>query len=669
MNAHRFPTIEALESRIAPAGIVAITYDAITGILTLAGDASANDVSIAKTGASTHRILGLGGTDLTVNTVPTPIAGLADIGKITSITFNGGASADTLALQGIINLTSLTLNGDAGLDTFTTTGLGVKGVTNLDLGADGGSASFQGDTIFGGEVIVNYGGGGTVTAPAGGAIVFKGALTLNGGAGADVFTLGTTSAVLGKGVKFNGSGGANELNLGSTVTTVAKSATGKAVLFDGGASADTLTISGARATFLGPIEFNGGLGGNTFAATPSTARVDGELKVTGDAGADDFSWASASVTIKGPVKLELGAAGVGDNTAAFSGASVVLASTLTVIGGGGSDLLNLGGPLSTDSFSVKGAVTVTQGNGSNKVAAAASVLAAGAGFKVTGGVDDDAVDLTSALTGVLGKFEVSLGDGANSFSIGSQLATFGSDLAVTNGDGGGILDFGATKLKVAGAVTVNTGVGDDSVNVIASSISIGKALTINTGDGGDSVNMATDGTVKGDVTIDLGIGAGSQFLDLGGNSSVAGNLKLGAKLTVLAATTGVGNIDFINILNVSVAKAALLTLSDVDSTLKIDNLLALDTVTIGTGAGADTVDIEQDILFGASLFTKKVSINLGDDADALTIGISSAAGSSSFGRFLGGLAVLSGAGADTGNDFLNPTINFFKPGTLNTSDI
>ena len=58
MNLHRKSSIETLESRIAPAGVVTAGYDAITKILTLTGDGVDNDASVFKTGPGTYRVVG-----------------------------------------------------------------------------------------------------------------------------------------------------------------------------------------------------------------------------------------------------------------------------------------------------------------------------------------------------------------------------------------------------------------------------------------------------------------------------------------------------------------------------------------------------------------------------------------------------------------------------------
>ena len=180
------------------------------------------------------------------------------------------------------------------------------------------------------------------------------------------------------------------------------------------------------------------------------------------------------------------------------------------------------------------------------------------------------------------------------------------------------------------------------------------------------LNFRADGTVKGDFEIDLGAGNdGSSNADVASNSGIAGGLKLGGKLTISSATTDtgmLGNTETISIRDVTVSKAILVNLGVVNSTVTIDNLIAKDLFTLNTGAGVDEVNIEQAALFGASSFSKVVTIDLGADNDIFRAGISSAGGSSSFVRFLDDVTVDGGADTDASNDFLNVTTNFFDAG-------
>src|SRR5262249_6568832 len=113
------------------------------------------------------------------------------------------------------------------------------------------------------------------------------------------------------------------------------------------------------------------------------------------------------------------------------------------------------------------------------------------------------------------------------------------------------------------------------------------------------------------------------------------------------------------------------------SLVYLENFNTSDTLTVNTGAGQDHVVFENagstgavlTPLFGASSVSKLATFNLGDDDDEIEIGVSSAAGSDSFVKFLGGLSVIGGTGTDKSNHLTDATINFFKSGTTPTLDV
>jgi hypothetical protein len=236
-----------------------------------------------------------------------------------------------------------------------------------------------------------------------------------------------------------------------------------------------------------------------------------------------------------------------------------------------------------------------------------------------------------------------------------------------------LVQFIGAKLAVGGAVSVDTGAGTDFVDFGYDTVSVKAGVTIKTGDNADGVTFFGDGSVKGDLVIDLGPGNdGSSNVDIGGNSHIAGNLKIGGKLTLSSATTDLGpvmlgNTEELSVKDVTVGKAIAINLGDVDSTVTIDNLIAKDTFTLNTGAGKDDVEIEQNTDFGPSVFSKAVSIDLGADNDTIKIGVAGVAlSANSFAKFLGPVTVAGGLGSDTKNDFTAATTNFFAPGILPT---
>jgi hypothetical protein len=131
-------TIELLEPRIAPAGLVTAVYVEASGELTLTGDADANEVTIFQTGTNAYRIEGVT-TD--INTVGTTFL---DIGILKKLTIDGGDEADTFTGINLKSLTSLTLSGGIGNDTFNMENVVVKGPLAYHGGAGGDHLNFRG---------------------------------------------------------------------------------------------------------------------------------------------------------------------------------------------------------------------------------------------------------------------------------------------------------------------------------------------------------------------------------------------------------------------------------------------------------------------------------------------------------------------------------------------
>src|SRR5688572_16318385 len=100
--------IEPLEGRVAPAGVVAFTYDAASGALALTGDTDNNLVRIFPSGPGTHRVEGIG-------TTFTGAATFLDFGKLTSVIFAGNQGGDFVHLQDM-SLTTVSFSGGDGAD-------------------------------------------------------------------------------------------------------------------------------------------------------------------------------------------------------------------------------------------------------------------------------------------------------------------------------------------------------------------------------------------------------------------------------------------------------------------------------------------------------------------------------------------------------------------------
>src|SRR5690349_21316018 len=99
---------ERLESRIAPAGLVMVSF--LNGLLTLTGtDGADHDVEIVKTGPDTFRV---DGHATGINEVGTSSKNFR--GDLSHLRIEGGAGADTFKLTNLSPLKRLVFDGDAG---------------------------------------------------------------------------------------------------------------------------------------------------------------------------------------------------------------------------------------------------------------------------------------------------------------------------------------------------------------------------------------------------------------------------------------------------------------------------------------------------------------------------------------------------------------------------
>ncbi|HEX8309971.1 MAG TPA: hypothetical protein VF614_01560, partial [Chthoniobacteraceae bacterium] len=201
------------------------------------------------------------------------------------------------------------------------------------------------------------------------------------------------------------------------------------------------------------------------------------------------------------------------------------------------------------------------------------------------------------------------------------------------------------------------GAGNDVVEIEAFKLTLGSTVSFIGGDGADSFSIIADGSIVGNVDVNLGASAaGTQRVVLESLTRNAAGLALGGGLSVDA--TGAVGADAFTLTNVSVLKAINLTLGEGVSTVDIDNLRAEDVFNLSTGGGNDIVNIERENLFGNSIVRKLAAIQLGAGDDQIAIGDplpepNTEADDSTRVNFIGGLTVDGGDGAnDNRNDIL-----------------
>ena len=749
----QFNTIEVLESRIAPAGLVAATYVSSTGELTITGDIAANDVSVFQTGPNTYRVFG-DSTD--INTVGNTSF---DLGKLTKLTINGGDGDDDFDLFNLRTLTKLSFSGGAGDDRLDATNLTVKGSVEIEGNAgedtvrfDGVSTIITGDvtaasaatvadlidvsfravnTQIGGSLRVDGGGAsdslsffaqGTVavkkgisfiTGAGGGEIDLSNDGPLNigklstgesilvtGGDGQDILNFSGLNATLAGGIRMTGAANQDSIDFSNELGTIkiGKLSGGESILFNGGAGDDSVSLAAVTLTLRGAIDVTGGDGDNSLeiGGSAGSAKI-GKLS-TGESvlfvgGADDDSITAdvANLTLRGGIKLT---GGEGDNDISFndndgsksvkigklaSGQSILLTggagddeisstfSTATlsggieIVGGGGDNELQIdnGALVKIGKFGSGQSVKfVGTTNADNEVFLGGIITLAGS-IEVTGGTQSDLVDLDG--TAKIGKnadgVSVSLvgGDGGDRIDFEESVSLAGS-VKLDGGAGDDRIEFrDLDRLNVKGSIELIGGAGEDEFDLDAFAFTFGSTLKMTGGDDSDFFSLNGDGSIAGNVEIDLGLAAvGEQNVTLTSRTNLPGGLSLRGGLEVIAsaATTP----DSLVITNVAVARIIDIKLGEGASTVDIDNLNAGDEFKVDTRGGNDIVNIERENFFGLSVIKKLAAIQLGLGDDQLAIGSPTPAVVEPFPdstrvNFIGGLTTDGGAGAlDNRND-------------------
>jgi hypothetical protein len=472
-----FSSIECLESRIAPAGLVTVNFS--HGVLTIDGaDGLDHTIEIVKTSLGKFSVMG---TDTGINDVAVLTKNYS--GTLNRIVFNGGLGADTVKLTNLAALKSLTFEGGAGVDTLTAANFKTTtaATVNLNLGAEPGTINFTGTkTTIHGPLNMNLGGGGTANFQAttsttvdgavtitggatsdsvnigGGATLFKNKLSFNGGDGNDYFTSnGTSMKVLGF-VTMNGEAGANHFIFGAGTNTFGTALKAGLVDINLGVGAGSVSFLGNNTTILGNVTIDLGTGGGT-------ALLNSALATT----------VRNSVDVYG---------GVGNDSLTFGGRTSI-GGGLSLFGDAGDDSLSATGTL----FSVKGDVRMDGSDGAGSLSLNVTTLSL-ASLTMRGGSANDTVSVIADGT-ITGAVSLEMGlDG-----IGPSSAILQSKAGLTNG------------LKIGGSLTVDMfGATVDSLTI--ANVQVAKTFSAQTGENVSTVNISKLNTV-GSFYLKTGSGA------------------------------------------------------------------------------------------------------------------------------------------------------------------
>ena len=587
-------TIDGINSTLA--GGIRMTGGNGTNSIATFEDASTIKIGKLATGQSILFTGGTGDDSISINAFSTNLSGGIELAGA-----DGTNSIDLAATGGVTKLgklatgESVKLTGTTGDDSFTSNSanLSFAGGVVLDAGAGTNSISINGAN---GKSVI----GKTATGVS---------LSLSGLGGGDTISTDVADLTLAGGVVMAGGDGTNRLDLLGTSGkgSVGKSATGQSILYTGGTGTDTINTTISNLTLKGGIEFTGGDGTNllTLNSPQGTVKIGilatgQSILLTGGSGSDDISTNLGHVTLSGGI--EHNGAG-GDNDLEFddngfvkigkfgTGQSVVFTSPAA---SNGDNEIDFGGLVT-----IAGSVNVVGGTGSDDI-----------DFDGKVSVGKDAAGVSVSMVG---------NDGADDIDFADNITLAGS-LKHDGGNGDDTVDFNSVDtLTIKGAVEFIGGAGADTFDLNVFSLVFGSTLTVTGGDDADDFHLRADGSIAGDVNVDLGLAAtGTQPLQFIAKSGSPSGLSLKGALTVNA--TGATTADSLTMTNVAVAKVIDLKLGDGVSTVNIDNLNAGDEFKLDTRGGSDIVNIERGDFVGGSVIKKLANIQIGAGDDQLAIG-------------------------------------------------
>lgn len=495
--------LERLEDRIAPAGLVTVSYNSATGALSLDGDALDNSVNVFKTGTDTYRIEGLSGTLLAGSGAHVAVL---DIGKLTSLTIKGNDGADDFGLTDLTKLKSLKFEGGAGSDFILATNLAVKDDVSIDLGADSGIAAFAGAaTTIGGDVKAIFGNGGGSVDFFATTTSIKGAVNLAGGSSFDTASFGGIVR-LEKGLAISDAGLGIEVAFQNATATIGRGRGGQSIDFNGGTGDDTLKFVGGNISLEGSVAFFGGAGKDFADLSAATLKVDGKVTIDGGADPDVIKISGAKVTIGRSVSLS---GGTGADELTLSADQLTVKDDVKLTGGDGDDSLNV----LTGTLDISNSLIVLGGGGAN----VGSIIGDGRirdNALISMGGADSGGNQTFLISGASGK--------VGALKIGGNLTVLSQ---ATDSANAGFSDYIAiTDTTVSGDVKIAMGPVDSSV--LIDNAFIRGRLNIDTGAGNDLVEIeqsALDGPSIIGRLASIQLGEGNDVVRIGKSSAVGSN--------------------------------------------------------------------------------------------------------------------------------------------------
>jgi hypothetical protein len=636
--------IEPLESRIAPAGLVSVKINSITGEISLQGDEEDNSVRISQTGPTSVRIEGLDGTLL-------GDAALLDIAKVSSISGSFGEGNDTIALMNV-SIRALDLGLGGGADSLGAENLSVRGEAKIDFGAGGGAAKFAGSTTsLGSLLIVGEAGDASVSLDAAETKI-KGGLEFDGGSSADSLTGDVSTALtIGKGIYFDGNGGIDRLDfVGPGATKIGKSGFGQSLLYSGWDSSEvSVQIRTSRVTLAGEVSVGNAMNSNYLRLGDPL----GIVKVG---------------TVSDPQGISFWA-GDGDSNFQLFGETVAVAGSIYVSGGTGATKLEAldVGKLTIGRDRIGDSIEVYGGSGADEIRLRGReiLIAGGVDTSGRGGMNTLAIEGENVsigrTRGGISMFVSALGDvvDAERVELKGARVTVKGTMYLDGGEDADVLDLTGIGVLTLHSISFTGHDGDDQVLIGADRMKVSKKVGLHMDDGNDRVEISADGRINGNLVISLNEG-NTQRADVSGRLAT---LQVVGELHITSFDSDffrAKSTDTIALRNVTAGQSCYMLPGGGNSQVSIDNFFARAGLFIGMSGGNDRVEIETGDGVGPSVFRGTARISLGDGDDILRIGDSTPGGSPAdhHARFFRAVEIDGGPGTNVVNADVH-TANYF----------
>jgi hypothetical protein len=646
MDPHTYSPVEALESRVAPA---TITVDFTGGILKLTSDDGDHGFTLTALDPTTIELEGLLDTVFQQGSDPTTNK-LRLTGPIKSLTATLGSGGDSITTYGLNIAGDVSINMGGGTNNLEMVSLTTKGSLEIT-----GGAAHDGVILGNGSVVVRkdlslqLGDGTNSLLMSAIPLQVGGDLTYTGGFGIESAQFSFAKVVIGGDATFTfGAGNVTLSSLNSNIKV------GRDLLFD-----STGSLTGETSQFViasGLVNVHRDLicrdgAANSQISVSVAGNQIASRKFTVETGTGTYAANLQGMLGKGLIDFDASASSGGtfsyNGLAGASGQIVFTGSDGddSFIAGGTNNKLfsitaNLGGghnqsQLEFLASTIKG-ITINSGGGEDDLSGNFF------GSKVTGSISIDngagpantAMQLQNAI--VNGEIRVINGSGTGSgnVTIVGSSSKIGSISYTTETTTSSFSLEDSTDLAVKGTIRVTGGAGGDNVNLGVSGGRIGKGIILDLGDGSNSIVGDFSGLFTKSLIITGGSGGDNLSLSGDGNLGVVnlsfdtGNntaLFNGAFgfLTFKAFTfssTSTTDSDAIGLARVQVLGKFNAKYGGGTSLFQVNDSIFGSVLTVDTGAGGDTINIDTLNSGTGVVFTKSAVLTLGEGNDMLTIG-------------------------------------------------